>query len=185
MAPGVDASKLPRLVFATQVESVTLENVVASWPAASGDRDAFLLGNCTYGPPEVACDSSAWGLSGRNLTALGGRLRVAGSPKQWEVGNTAEGASPSALYGSSGASVFLPGEKGGAALCYQYQDGVLTKVPLWPWPMNDRIKEAMVAAGREPVDVTRTIEQMFGPIPAACRSDGPAPTPAPSPGASP
>jgi hypothetical protein len=179
--PGVDASKLPRLVFATQVENVTLENVVASWPAGSGEKDAFLLGSCTYRSPKVPCDASGWGLVGRNLTALGGRLRVASSPKQWEINNAVEAASPSALYGSSSASVFLPGEKGGAALCYQYRDGVLTKTPLWPWPMNDRIKEAMVQAGREPVDVTRTIEQLFGPIPAACRSDAPAATPSPSP----
>ena len=34
------------------------------------------------------------------------------------------------------------GENGahmGADIIYRYQDGVLTNVPLWPWPMEDRI----------------------------------------------
>lgn len=29
----------------------------------------------------------------------------------------------------------------GANVLYQYQDGVLTNIPLWPWPMEDRIKQ--------------------------------------------
>ncbi len=174
---GVEAGALPRLVFSTQVESVTLENVVALWPEGTSGKDAILLGNCTYAAPEVPCSSTDWALNARSLTAFRGRLRVA-SPKQWDVRDGVEAASPAALYGSSGASVFLPGEKGGASLCFQYHDGVLTGMPLWPWPMNERIKEAMVQAGREPVDVTRTIERLFGPIPPACRSERP---PSPSP----
>jgi hypothetical protein len=41
---------------------------------------------------------------------------------------------PSALkgLGENGADI-------GAEVLYQYKDGVLTDVPLWPWPMEDRI----------------------------------------------
>ena len=56
-------------------------------------------------------------------------------------------------------------------ICTRYQNGVLTSEPLWPWPMNQRIIEAMIRSGRAPVDVTQTIEGMFGPIPAQCRPD--------------
>jgi hypothetical protein len=37
--------------------------------------------------------------------------------------------------------------------------------------MNERIIDAMKTAGKTPVDVTRTMEQIFGPIPRECRSD--------------
>lgn len=48
-----------------------------------------------------------------------------------------------------GAYLMIPnalkgqGENGadiGAEILYQYVDGKLTNVPLWPWPMEDRIK---------------------------------------------
>jgi hypothetical protein len=35
----------------------------------------------------------------------------------------------------------------GAWLRYRYVNGQLTQTPLWPWPMNERIKAAMVASG--------------------------------------
>jgi hypothetical protein len=35
----------------------------------------------------------------------------------------------------------------GAWLAYRYHDGVMTTTRLWPWPMNDRIKHAMVQSG--------------------------------------
>jgi len=38
------------------------------------------------------------------------------------------------------------GENGkdiGANIVYRYENGVLTDVPLWPWPMNDRILQEM------------------------------------------
>ena len=44
--------------------------------------------------------------------------------------------------------------------------------------MNQRIREAMVQSGRSTVDITSTVEDMFGKIPAACKAvAGPEPTP--------
>ncbi|MDP6777577.1 MAG: hypothetical protein QGI83_12520, partial [Candidatus Latescibacteria bacterium] len=52
---------------------------------------------------------------------------------------------------------------GGADVTRRYQDGVLTDKPLWPWPMNQRIIDAMRLAGYDdPVDVTRTIFDLTG-----------------------
>jgi len=73
----------------------------------------------------------------------------------------------------------------GANLCYRYIDGTLTEEKLWPWPMNERIKQATGNAGayagpclqctggrfaRTPVDVTADLESILGPIPTTCRN---------------
>ena len=53
-------------------------------------------------------------------------------------------------------------------LCKRYVNRTLTSQGLWPWPMNQRTKDALVASGRAAVDVTATMESLFGSIPAAC-----------------
>jgi hypothetical protein len=73
----------------------------------------------------------------------------------------------------------------GANLCYRYVNGVRTTQPLWPWPMNDRIKAATASAGpntapcatcsggrptHTATDVTAEVEAMLGAIPSQCRS---------------
>ena len=35
-----------------------------------------------------------------------------------------------------------------ARICKRYQEGQLTDQPLWPWPMNQRIKEAVGHIGQ-------------------------------------
>lgn len=72
----------------------------------------------------------------------------------------------------------------GAQLCKRWVNGERTNEPLWPWPMNERIKQATASAGaysgpclncsggrqtRTAVDVTADVEAMLGPIPAQCR----------------
>jgi hypothetical protein len=87
---------------------------------------------------------------------------------------------------------FYTGTPGnGSRACYQYQDGVLqdgtggtTAKPLWPWPMDDRIKAALArarAAGRggsalagtagpgyAANTVTSEIVSRYGAIPQQC-----------------
>jgi hypothetical protein len=47
----------------------------------------------------------------------------------------------------------------------RYVDGQLTDQPLWPWPMDQRIHDAMVQAGYDdPVWVTQTIQRLAGPL---------------------
>jgi len=45
---------------------------------------------------------------------------------------------------------------GGADLWHRYENGVKTGEPLWPWPMNERIKELTG------VDVTATVMELAG-----------------------
>jgi hypothetical protein len=81
----------------------------------------------------------------------------------------------------------------GARACLRYQDGTLTRTPLWPWPMDDRIKAALAWDGAPPLagsagpgyaahTVTSEIVSRYGPLPADCGTGGtnrprlPAPT---------
>ena len=61
----------------------------------------------------------------------------------------------------------------GAQVCYRYVDGVLTSTPLWPWPMDQRIYDALDDAGYTPFYVTDKMEDLFGTIPLDCRNDIP------------
>jgi hypothetical protein len=69
---------------------------------------------------------------------------------------------------AAGASPWQATSGVGARVCKRYVNGYLTDQPLWPWPMNQRIIDAMRQAGKAPVDVTQTMEKIFGPIPSEC-----------------
>ena len=72
----------------------------------------------------------------------------------------------------------------GANLCYRWNNRVMTDEPLWPWPMNDRIKAATEMAGaysgpcpgcvggrarRSATDVTADVDALLGRIPSHCQ----------------
>jgi hypothetical protein len=88
----------------------------------------------------------------------------------WTQVNWHEGNGLAEATGGTSAFTLLPG------LCTRYEQGVLTATPLWPWPMAERIKEARMASGYPPVDITAEVERMLGPIPAQCKT-GSAPIP--------
>src|SRR5262249_44423618 len=80
----------------------------------------------------------------------------------------------------------------GAQLCYRWANEQVTTTPLWPWPMNDRIKAATESAGnyfanggpgceasagdcsgtlghtRTATDVTAEVQELLGTIPVQC-----------------
>jgi hypothetical protein len=73
-------------------------------------------------------------------------------------------------------------------LCYRYVNGQPTTQPLWPWAMDRRVSDALVAAGYPALDVTQEIAQVVGQaIPDQCRWDRQPPPepepPQPGPGA--
>ncbi len=153
-----------------KLDSVELHNNVAWFEPGS------YLGKNTFG---------LYGLSGgggtnliaEDLTGIGGTGMSVG--QEWQTKNIVEGVDVSGV-----GNIFT--DPSGAQICNRYQDGILTSEPLWPWPMNQRIIDGMVEAGRDPVDVTATIEGMFGTIPDECRWDktgtailSPDPTPDP------
>ncbi|MDP6779841.1 MAG: hypothetical protein QGI83_23995 [Candidatus Latescibacteria bacterium] len=56
----------------------------------------------------------------------------------------------------------MSGFQTGAVIMKRYVDGRLTDEDLWPWPMNQRIIDGLIASGREPVDITRTVFEFCG-----------------------
>lgn len=66
----------------------------------------------------------------------------------------------------------------GARICFRYENGTLTQTPLFEnglWPMNQRIIDAMTTAGYTPINVTTTLEGIFGTIPLECGGNDPGP----------
>jgi hypothetical protein len=147
-------------VLFSGMDSLEVANTVAYIaPGSNSNRSPFGLDGMGI------AGVTATKLVANNLTGIGGAASSISS--DWQKSNIVSGASVGAIYGS-GENIFNTSR--GANLCYRYQDGALTTTPLWPWPMNQRIKDAMVASGRSSVDVTATIESMFGSIPATCKS---------------
>jgi hypothetical protein len=68
----------------------------------------------------------------------------------------------------------------GSRSCFEYQNGTLTSTPLWPWRMDDRIKQALARSGIGPSlsgsagpgyaanTVTSEIVARYGAVPAQC-----------------
>jgi hypothetical protein len=156
-----DTFKADQLVLVTRSDtSVELTDTVAYIaPGAYPKVRTFSL----YGLTGSMERSGTTGLVAHDLTSLGGAGAQVGS--DWDSRNLLEGASHG-VYGA-GESVFHTTH--GANLCHRWVDGAETNLPLWPWPMNQRISEALVLSGRATVDVTGTVEAMFGAIPQECR----------------
>lgn len=93
----------------------------------------------------------------------------------WTLPGFREGATLAEATGGVSLFTLLPG------LCTRYEGGTRTTQPLWPWPMNERIKAATAQAGLPPVDVTAEVEALLGPIPDACRWDRTPVPPQPEP----
>ena len=140
------------LFFFSNIDAVELSgNVGYVQPDTHPRVRAFAL----FGLKDGA---AAANLTGRLLTGVSDARSALSDA--WSISDFAEGAIVDHV-----PSPFVSGQ-----LCHRYKDGVLTKEPLWPWPMNQRIVDAMLQSGRSAVDVTATIEQMFGTIPSGCRS---------------
>jgi hypothetical protein len=98
------------------------------------------------------------GIKGRSSTTL-----------KWKVTNWNEATTVARV-----PNVFTAQDA--ANVCFRYQGGLLTTIPLWPWPMDQRIQSALVTAGSSGLDgtngtVTSEIESIFGEIPSLCRDE--------------
>jgi hypothetical protein len=150
-----DRVAAPRLVGIGYENALELKDIVA-YSEQSNKTPIFLIAPRQSGGTLVAT----------NLTGIGGKGIATQSG--WTTKNVREVSSPP----PNGASFLqTPG------ICTRYVNGQLTNEPLWPWPMNQRIKDAMVQSGRPPVDVQAEIERLLGPIPAQCKGAGAPPPP--------
>lgn len=96
-----------------------------------------------------------------NITAIGGASGTLSS--SWTSSNI-HTASTCGTITNNNKTIFDPNGLGtsGARIINRYVDGVLTTTPLWPWPMNQRIIDAMTQGGYTPIDVTSDIYTMCG-----------------------
>src|SRR5262245_12815175 len=121
-------------------------------------------------------------LSAFNVTSVRGTKGDQLGGGSWNIGTGSSGWST----GTSRAAVASPWTTTGAGanLCKRWVNGQVTTEPLWPWPMNDRIKAATATAGRytgpcpgcvggrairTATDVTADIQALLGSIPAQCK----------------
>jgi hypothetical protein len=101
-------------------------------------------------------------------------------PTMWTVSGLSAGTSLAAVQ-----SPWQNTSTTGARVCNRIVNGVTTDQPLWPWPMNERIKQATAMAGsqsepctfcvggrlpRTATDVTADLEELLGPIAPQCKS---------------
>jgi len=153
-----DTYKPGQVVFMSGLDSVTIrDTVVYIAPGTNPTTKPFELAGLSSG--------QAQRLVAENLTAFGGASSFFAA--DWQNGNVWFGATVAGSY-APGESVFKTAR--GASLYYRYQNGSITDQPLWPWPMNKRIADALVKSGRAPVDVTATVQSFFGDVPLIGRT---------------
>ena len=137
------------------VSGTVVDNSVINLDQASHPGKRTFLGAA---PAEGSVD---------NLTSIGGNGTSFSFP-EWTSTNIDEGDA----LGDVG-SIWTDDGNGAFAL-NRYIDGVETATPLWPWPMDARIKAALIISGHRTVTfgeandsglVTDMIAQLFGPIP--------------------
>jgi len=99
------------------------------------------------------------GIIAQNLTSIGGNgTRFTNC----DINNILTSKDGSELT-ANGGNILTPSLNGiasGATIIKRYVNGELTNEDLWPWPMNQRIIDAMNLSGHEPIDVTRTIFEL-------------------------
>lgn len=151
--------------FNTTINALVKHNVTFASPTHPNfaSLKAYSFDNCTV----AGCPAG----SNNSVTDNVGVAGIASNfASNWTPGTNELGTSLDAAIGAGQSlwtdSIAAPG------ICARYVNRTLTADPLWPWPMNQRIIDAMVLAGYPPIDVTATLESLFGAIPAACRSGG-------------
>ena len=108
-----------------------------------------------------------------SVTPKGGDV-CAGSG--WECTNLFKGKTLPEALGSRTMWDVAPG------VCRRYKDRVLTQEPLWPWPMEERIRAGREASRMPVTSVTAAVSRTLGTIPAQCGGSGePGPGPGPGP----
>jgi hypothetical protein len=143
-----------QVFFVTKVDQVEIaDTIVYIEPRENRVIKPFFLNNLQ--------DGGAVSLQARRLTAIGGDASSFGS--DWRTSAVSQASTYKSI-----PNVFSSHE--GANICTRYIGGKRTSNPLWPWPMNHRILDATRRSGRAPVDVTKTIENMFGAIPLTCKA---------------
>jgi hypothetical protein len=152
-------------------KGVTIENSVAV--ISTRAKYAATLSDCKDDPVKhprgcswsVGDDRAKSPVIARNLTLVGPRQRPTRISKDWKRERL------EILAWGQDVDIYLAKGGVGAALCHRYVDGRETPLPLWPWPMQERIREATERSNWATADVMGEVEAMFGAPPAECTSE--------------
>ena len=132
-----DTFKPQRLFLVTKLDSVEIADTLGYVePGSHTNVRTFAL----YGLKGSGDSSGAMSLRARDLTSIGGAGPFLG--KDWLARNILQLRSPAH---DPEDNAFTSTR--GARLCNRYVDGTLTSEPLWPWPMNQRIVDALIESG--------------------------------------
>jgi dienelactone hydrolase len=125
------------------------------------------------------------GASGLNRIERGTVVGGTGASihRNWSATSMSIGADCPTLIAGTGHMLDARGAgRDGATIMRRIVDGTETPEPLWPWPMDGRIRDALMRAGRKPYDVTREVFTMCGGrIPPEFETPPPPPVDAGSP----
>jgi hypothetical protein len=156
------------------------KHVVSYFDPAASPQDSPILGQTFDGGSGagLTCETSgAPGACDRrftNVTEIGGSASsIASGAQGWIKTNHVDAATVGAA-----PNIWNGAGDQGARVCFRYQNGTLTSEKLWPWPLDSRIRAALTASGRDPDaifggpgnGVTELMENLFGEIPAGCKS---------------
>lgn len=152
------------LFTSDEVANLYIEDFAA---VVDGDRGEsvtpWYMGNCIVA-------GECFGNVCKNCLAVhDGRAASAVSNAGWSFPGLRQGHGLAAATGGTSAFQLLP------MLCKRVVKGQRTDTPLWPWPMNQRIKDARQASGYPSVDVTQTVQALLGSFPESCTTGGPLP----------
>ncbi len=138
--------------FALEIKGVQLENSVGILePGAHTNIRNPYLGDVGGAGFNSATNSTFISTGGPSINS------------QWTTSNNYTATNCTTIISNGGNVVNNLGITGGATIMKRYVDGVLTNDDLWPWPMNQRIINAMTLAGyANPIDVTATINGLCG-----------------------
>lgn len=153
------------LLTTDEVASLYLEDFAAVVDSDRGESVMpWYMGSC------IAPGNCTNNVCKNCLAVHDGKEASAVSNAGWSFPGLRQGHGLAAATGGASAFDLLP------MLCKRVVKGVRTTTPLWPWPMNQRIKDARATSGMPVVDVTAEVERVLGAIPVACKGEGPPPS---------
>ncbi|MEX0804355.1 MAG: hypothetical protein WD688_13710 [Candidatus Binatia bacterium] len=148
---GTDRFQGSAAALVSHLDCITIQDTVVVFQQGYfKDKKTFNL---------ASLEGGARNLVANRITGIGGGMWI---HSDWQRTSVHQGSTLSAVPDPWTTT-------SGANLCSRYENGVRTSNPLWPWPMNGRIIDAMGQSGGTPVNLTAVIENMLGSIPASCK----------------
>lgn len=151
----------PEFYYSTpRVDEVHIDNLAVFVPSDENFSAPAWFGNCKLDDNTSTNCSAPTNLTASNVSLVGNQSSQIES--QWSLMNVKQATTLTGIYGSE--SLWANSGNKGATICDS---------SMFPWPMNQRIINAMTAAGETPVNINTTMANIFGNIPTTCGTPPP------------